>query len=163
LRYEGGDVTRRLLSLFIWAVLLFLLWLVLVGTVASLELYAGAVAAAIGAMAAELVRSRGLMRFRFELGWVARVWRPLVQIVPDFATLALAVFRTIVSRRFPADAYVEVDLAGTGARPRSAGWRALATAAGSLAPNTVVVDVDRERTSMLVHRLLPDRGPSRPL
>jgi multisubunit Na+/H+ antiporter MnhE subunit len=163
LSYEGGGVARRALALFIWAALLFLLWLVLVGTVASLELYAGAVAAAIGATAAELVRSRGLMRFRVEPRWVARVWRPLVQVVPDFATLALAVFRTIASRRFPPDAYVEVDLAGTGARPRSAGWRALASAAGSLAPNTVVVDVDRERRSMLVHKLVPDRGPARPL
>jgi multisubunit Na+/H+ antiporter MnhE subunit len=160
---RGGEVARRLLSLFVWAVLLFLLWLVLVGTVASLELYAGAVAAAIGATAVELLRSRGLLRFPVELRWLARVWRPLAQIAPDFAFLALALFRTIVRRQLPADGYVAIALPGAAGEPRSPGWRALATAAGSLAPNSVVVDIDRERRLMLVHKLLPDRGPARPL
>ena len=152
-----------MLSFSVWASLLFLLWLVLVGTVASLELYAGVAAAAIGATAAELVRARGLLRFRVELKWLGRVWRPLVQIFPDFGFVVLALFQTIVKRQLPRDAYVAIDLAGAGGDPRSAGWRAFATAAGSLAPNTVVVDVDRERRLMLVHKLLPERGPARPL
>jgi multisubunit Na+/H+ antiporter MnhE subunit len=156
-------MTRRLLSLSVWAIVLFLLWLVLVGTVTSLELYAGAVAAAIGAVAVELVRSRGLLRFRIELRWLADVWRPLVQVVPDFGLVVLALVRTIARRELPSDAYVALDLDGAGGRVRSAGWRAVAGVAGSVAPNTVVVDVDGRRGSMLVHKLVPERGPSSPL
>jgi multisubunit Na+/H+ antiporter MnhE subunit len=150
------------LSWSVWAVLLFLLWLVLVGTVTPLELYAGACAAAIGATAAELVRSRGLLGLRVELRWLVSARRPLGQIFPDFGLLALALLRTIARRRPPPDAYVAIDLSGSAADPRSAGWRAVAAAAGSLAPNTVVVDVDRERALMLVHKLVPERGPARP-
>src|SRR5438552_2961118 len=40
----------RILAWFLWAMPLFLLWLALVGTVDELELYAGAVAAALGAL-----------------------------------------------------------------------------------------------------------------
>jgi len=155
-------MTRRLLSLSVWAIILFLLWLVLVGTLASLELYAGAVAAAIGAVAMGLVRSHGLLQFRVEGRWLGGVWRPVAQVVPDFA-LVLVLFRTVARRELPSDAYVAVDLEGAGGRVRSAGWRAVAAAAGSVAPNTVVVDVDGRRRSMLIHKLVPERGPSRPL
>jgi multisubunit Na+/H+ antiporter MnhE subunit len=156
-------MTRRLLSLSVWAIALFLLWLVLVGTLASLELYAGAVAAAIGAVAMELVRSRGLLRFRVEARWLGGIWRPVAQVVPDFALVVLVLFRTVARRELPSDAYVNVDLEGAGGGVHSAGWRAVAAAAGSLAPNTVVVDVDGGRRSTLIHKLVPERGPSRPL
>ncbi len=139
------------------------LWLVLVGTLTALEVLAGAVAATIGAAAMELVRSRGLLGFQVRPSWLLRLWRPLVQVVPDFAFVVLALVRTIGRRELPNDAYLAVDLVGDGAAPRSAGWRALMTAAGSLAPNMVVVDVDRRRRSVLVHKLLPERGPDRPL
>ena len=145
-----------------WLALL-ALWLVLVGTITALEVLAGAVAATIGAAAAELVRSRGLLGFDIRPRWLRRVWRPLVQVVPDFGFVVLVLVRTISRRELPDDAYVAVDLRGRGAEPRSAGWRALVTVAGSLAPNTVVVDVDLERRAMLVHKLLPERGPARPL
>ena len=156
-------MTRRLLSLSVWAIVLFLLWLVLVGTLASLELYAGAVAAVIGAVAVELLRSRGLLRFTFELRWLAGVWRPFAQVVPDFGFVMLALFRTIGRRELPSDVYFAVELDAAGGQVRSAGWRALAAAAGSLAPNTVVVDVDGRRGAMLVHKLVSERGPPSPL
>jgi hypothetical protein len=148
-------VTRRLVSFSVWSALLFLLWLVLVGTVTPLELYAGASAAVIGATASELVRSSCLPGFRVELGWLARVRRPLVQIVPDFAFLAVALARTIAGRRAPAGTYLTVGYAGGDAR--SAGWRALATAAGSLGYFTSVssLNIGRYIERMIVPTMIP--------
>jgi multisubunit Na+/H+ antiporter MnhE subunit len=156
------SVARRLLSLALWTVVLFLLWLVLVGTVAWLELVAGAVAALIGAVAAELLRSRGLLA-TVKLTWLPAVWRPLVQVFADFVIVMDALVRTIARRPHPPDRYRVVDLSGARGDQRAAGWRAFAAAAGSLAPNTVVVEVDRERRRMLVHELVPGRGRARPL
>lgn len=153
---------RRLLSFSLWAIALFGLWLVLVGTVAGLELIAGAVAALIGAFAVEVVRAKGLL-LSVKPRWLGALVRPLLQVVPDFGFVMLALFRTIVRRTPPRGAYLVVDLSGAGGDERSAGWRALAAAAGSIAPNSVVVDVERERRRMLVHKLVPERGPARPL
>lgn len=150
------------LSFSLWAIVLFGLWLVLVGTVAGLELIAGAVAALIGASAVELVRAKGLL-LPVKPRWLGLLARPLLQVVPDFGYVLLALFQTIVRGRAPGGAYLAVDLSGAGGDQRSPGWRALAAAAGSIAPNSVVVDVDRERRRMLVHKLVPERGPARPL
>src|SRR6059058_1891506 len=79
---------RRVTSWLLWAIPLFLLWLALVGTVADLELYAGAVAAALAACGMEAIRGRGLLRYRFERAWLARMWRPLARVVPDFFVVA---------------------------------------------------------------------------
>ena len=159
----GERWRERLRSWVIWAIALFLLWLTLVGTIAWLELVAGACAAAVGAFAAQLVRERGLLRYSLPAPVVLRAWRPVVRIVPDFWILIVALLRAVVSGRRPAGAYQAVRFPAGGADPASAGGRAFATAAGSLAPNSVVVDVDRERDLMLVHTLVPGRGPTRPL
>lgn len=149
---------ERLRSWLVWALGLFLLWLALVGTIAWLELVAGACAAALGAFAAELVRERGLLDYRLPAPVLVRAWRPLVRIVPDFWALIVALVRAVASGRRPSGAYRAVPYPAG-----DAGSRAVATAAGSLAPNTVVVDVDRERDLMLVHVLVPGKGPTRPL
>ena len=146
----------------LWTLALFGLWLVLVGTVAGLELLAGAVAAVIGAVAVEVVRSRGLL-VGLDPRWLTGLWRPLLQVFVDFFVVMGALARTIVTRRRPNARYLVVDLSGPGGDQRSPGWRAYAAFAGSLAPNSVVVDVERERRRMLVHKLVPESLPARPL
>jgi hypothetical protein len=75
----------------------------------------------------------------------------------------LALARTVVSGKAPAGAYEAVPFLAGGDDPESAGRRAFAASAGSLAPNSVVVDIDPERKLMLVHKLVPGSGPTRPL
>jgi multisubunit Na+/H+ antiporter MnhE subunit len=146
----------------LWTIALFGLWLALVGTVAGLELIAGVVAALIGAIAVEVVRSRGLL-LGIDPRWLAGLRRPLVQVFVDFFVVMGALARTLATRRPPDDRCLVVDLSGAGGDQRSPGWRAYAAAAGSLAPNSVVIDVERERRRMLVHKLVPESGPPRPL
>jgi hypothetical protein len=140
---------RRLAAWLAWFGGLLVLWLVLVGTVQDVERIAGLAAAAIGATAAEVVRSQGLLRYRVEARWVLRGLRQLLQVVPDFFRVLGAlvspprgVFRTVP---FPAGGERDVDR----------GRRAFATFAASLAPNRLVVDVDPETGEALVHDLIP--------
>jgi multisubunit Na+/H+ antiporter MnhE subunit len=148
---------RRFRSLLAWALALFGLWLVLVGTVAWLELVAGACAAAIGAVAATVVGERGLLRYGMPAHMLLQARRPLLRIVPDFWLLVVALVRAAATGRRPSGAYRAMPYPAG-----DPGARAFATAAGSLAPNSVVVDIDADRDLMLVHTLVPG-GPTRPL
>jgi multisubunit Na+/H+ antiporter MnhE subunit len=154
---------RRLASWAVWWTLLFGLWLLLVGTVERLELIAGAAAAALGAAAAEAVRAQGLLRFRLERRWLARGWRPFARTVPDFALVTAALLRSLVRRRPVRGKFRALPFPAGGTDAASAGRRAFATVAGSLAPNTLVVDVDPDEKLILVHELEPRRSPGGPL
>jgi hypothetical protein len=140
---------RRLAAWLAWFGGLLVLWLVLVGTVQDVERIAGLAAAAIGATAAEVVRSQGLLRYRVEARWVRRGLLRVPRVVPDFFRVVAAlrspshgVFRTIP---FPAGGHRDVDR----------GRRAWVTLAASLAPNRLVVDLDPDTGEALVHDLRP--------
>jgi hypothetical protein len=133
-----------------WFAGLFLLWLLLVGTVQDLELVAGLCAAAIGATAAEIARELGPMRFRLQGRWLLRGSRSLLRVVPEFVLLLGALFRR------PQGTFRELEFPTGGERGVDVGRRAFAVFAGSLSPNRIVIDVDRETGHALVHDLLPD-------
>ena len=140
---------RRLAAWLAWFGGLIVLWLLLVGTVQDVERIAGLCAAALGATAAEVVRSHGLLRYRVEAGWLGRGLLQLLRVVPDYFRVLLAlaapprgVFRTVP---FPAGGERDVDR----------GRRAWATLTASIAPNRLVVDIDPETGEALVHDLLP--------
>ena len=140
---------RRLAAWLAWFGGLFLLWLVLVGTVQDVEQIAGLCAATIGATTAEVVRSQGLLRFRVEWRWLRLLWKPLWRVVPDFFAVLAALPRRARGR------FVEVEFPAGGERAVDAGRRAFAVVAPSLAPNRLVVDVDRKTGRALVHDLVP--------
>ena len=136
-----------------WFAGLLLLWLLLVGTVQNVEVVAGLCAAAIGATAAEVVRSQGLLRFRLERRWFPLVWRPLGRVVPDFFVVLAALVRP------PHGRFARIEFPTGGQRAVDAGRRAFAVLGPSLAPNRLVVDVDPESGEALVHDLVPSWAP----
>jgi multisubunit Na+/H+ antiporter MnhE subunit len=142
----------------VWWLAFFGLWLALVGTKAWLELVAGACAATIGLIALAVVTAQGLLGFRFHPRWLVEAGRPLARIVPDFLLLA----RALLERRRRAGAFRAIPFDPGGDTPLGAGRRAFVTIAGSLAPNTLVVDVDRERNLLLVHEFDPKAAPEPP-
>jgi hypothetical protein len=143
---------RRGATLGLWYAGLFALWLLLVGTVQDVELIAGLCAAAIGVAAVEVVRVQGLLRFRVQWRWLRLGWRPLVRVIPEFLLLVPALIRA------PRGRFRELDFPAGGERAVDAGRRAFAIWAGSLAPNRLVVDVDAETGTALVHDLVPGAG-----
>jgi len=135
-----------------WFAALFVLWLLLVGTVQDVELIAGLCAAGIGATAVEVVRSQGLLRFQVEWRWLRRAWRPLLAVVPDFVLLMGALPRR---RR---GEFHTVEFPTGGQRAVDRGRRAFTGLAGSLGPNRLVVDLDPDKGEALVHDLVASAG-----
>ena len=140
---------RRIAAWLSWFGALIVLWLLLVGTVKEVERIAGLVAAAIGATAAEVVRSQGLLRYRVEARWLPAALKGLVRVVPDFVRLVVAIPRQ------PRGSFRRLAFPTGGTRDIDRGRRAWATVIGSLAPNRLVVDVDPETGEALVHDLVP--------
>jgi len=138
-----------------WWVGLFLLWVLLVLTQATPELVAGAIVAAVGATAAEVVRRS---RFVDLLPWGLIPVRPgplLRTVVTDCWVLTVALFRQLRDRQDNIGAFRGIPFdAGPDDDPRAATRRALYTALVSLTPNTYVVGIDREHNNMLVHELV---------
>jgi hypothetical protein len=143
----------RLAAWLLWFAGLLVLWLALVGTVQDVERIAGLCAAAIGATAAEVVRSKGLLRFRVEWRWLRLLWKPVLRVVPDFLMVLAALPRR------PRGGFRELEFPTGGERAVDAGRRAFAVIAPSLAPNRLVVDVDAESGRALVHDLVSSSAP----
>ena len=141
---------RRVAAWLAWFGGLLVLWLLLVGTVQEVERIAGLAAAAVGATAAEVVHSQGLLRYRVEARWLRRGLLQLLRVVPDFIRVLAALAAP------PRGAFRTVPFPAGGERDVDRGRRAWATLAASLAPNRLVVDIDPETGEALVHDLLPD-------
>jgi hypothetical protein len=143
---------RRVTAWLAWFGGLFVFWLALVGTLQDAELIAGLGAAAIGATAAEVVRSQGLLRYRVRARWLWPGVRQLLRVVPDF-------FRVLAALpRRPAGQFRTVPFPAGGRRDVDRGRRAWATLAASLAPNRIVIDMDAGTGEALVHDLVPHAG-----
>jgi multisubunit Na+/H+ antiporter MnhE subunit len=137
------------------------LWLVLDDTVALPELVDGAVAAAIGASAATLVRVRSHVQFVAQPRWLRRCWRPFVHLISDLPALAAALARALAGGDRDPGRVRTVDFSvHTDARARAT-QVALASIAGSLAPSTVIVAVDEEGGQLIFHELTPRPGRER--
>jgi multisubunit Na+/H+ antiporter MnhE subunit len=135
------------------------LWMVLTDSVRIEELLAGAVIAALAATAADVVRRQRLapqaLRPRYALG----VWRVLLRAVPDVGRLTRAAFAQAVERRPVRGELVAIPFPHTADDPDDATRRAIAVGLGSIAPNSIIVGVDREAGVLLVHQLEPTRNP----
>jgi multisubunit Na+/H+ antiporter MnhE subunit len=154
-RELGGAVGR----LSAWWVALAALWLALDDTVALPELITGAVAAALGAVAAEVVHSQNLVRVRVRRRWLTHAWRPIVRLFPDTVRVMAVLLRQLLLRRPPRGTFRAVRFRfGYEKGAYDTTRRALAKAAGSFAPNAYVVGVDAERELLLVHQLDPGGG-----
>lgn len=137
---------RRAASWLVWFAGLFALWLLLVGTVASPEVAAGLVAAAIGATGATVAARLGPLNLQVERRSLAVVWRPALRAFPEYFRVLGCLFS---GRR---GAFRTLDLPG-GDRRSDAGRRALLVFAATLAPGRVVVDVDEAGGTVVVHDL----------
>ena len=143
---------RRVTAWLSWFAVLLIAWLLFVGVVQDVENFAGLCAAAIGATAAETLRTQELLRFRIPSRWLLPGLRQILRVVPDFVRVIAVLarprggaFRTLP---FPAGGERDVDR----------GRRAWAALTASLPPNRLVVDFDPGTGEALVHDLVPSAG-----
>lgn len=142
--------------LVIWWVILFGVWFLLVDSLERPEVSAGPAAALLAAGAALAVRAHTGVRFRARLGWLRRLVGVPWNVLRDAGILAVALARRIVRGERPRSVLRTVEVRATGDDPESAAWRAYATVMTSIAPNTYVIGIDRERGVALVHQLVGD-------
>jgi multisubunit Na+/H+ antiporter MnhE subunit len=145
----------------VWWVLCAGLWLALVDRVAADELALGAGVGTAAASAAVLVRARRQVVLRPRLRWLAGAWRPALGMVADLRPLVRALVSRGVLRHDERGALVELPFAAVGDDPEEAAYRVLTQVLGSMAPNTMVAAVDRERRRVVVHQLVPTGDPRR--
>jgi hypothetical protein len=145
----------------IWWALCAALWLVLDDTAALPELVDGAVAAAVGASAATLVRARSHVQFAAQPGWARHWWRPLVHLVSDLPELARTLAVALAGGDRDPGRMRTVDFSVLDDDRARAAQVALASIAGSVAPGTVIVAVDVEGGELVFHELTPREGRKR--
>ena len=152
----------------VYASVLLGMWIVLAGQPDAQDLVVGSVAAVVAVGAGYLISQRGRMVPSVraaDLRTLAVVpWRVMVETGQVFALAA----RKVSGRPTTPGALRTVPLdAGSDVRGWPAARReAVLTALLSAAPNTVVVDIDMEAGTALVHQLAgvpqPDQLPARP-
>ncbi|MFL5819231.1 MAG: hypothetical protein ACJ76S_00910 [Solirubrobacteraceae bacterium] len=142
----------------VWWAFLGALWLAVDDTVALPELIDGAVAAALGATVAEIVHAQRVVRARPRARWLLGAWRLPLATARDVCLLLATLISALLRPGSVHGEFRAVDFrAGADDDPRDTARRALAKGAGSFAPNTYVVGIDRARDSMLVHQLRASR------
>ncbi|MEA2721049.1 MAG: Na+/H+ ion antiporter subunit [Candidatus Eremiobacteraeota bacterium] len=124
----------------------------LIGKIDPQETPVGIAIAAIAALGAVSALAAAGDRYAPALSALAGLPKLAVSVVRDTFVVSGAVVRALGGRT-PDDGLEEIPLDAGGDDARSAAARALAVASASAAPNSIVVDVDRERGVMLVHRL----------
>jgi hypothetical protein len=122
------------------------------------ELLVGAGAAVLAATGLELAREQGLVGESIRPAWLTRAYRPVLRIPRDVVVVSLMALRGLAHRESPMGSFRAVPFRGTEVEPHETGRRALAEAAGSIAPNTFVVGIDGERGMVLAHQLKPVKG-----
>ena len=130
------------------------LYRLLVGSDDPLE-WAAAAIAAMPAMAGVVAVSGRLSPATIRPAWALNFPGLIPRMFAEAVRVALSALR--VERPAGTFDVVPVDPGGDAA---STGRRGLVIARASLAPNSLVVTLDRANRAMLVHRLLPDRASS---
>lgn len=148
---------RTAVFVLLWWAALFGWWLVLTGTNAGLEELAAACAALLAALLALALRRQRLLRFRFERHWLVKTLKVPWKVVQEIGIVFWALFLHLAGLRRMSSRYRAFEFPAGGDDATSAGRRAVAVEADALSPNTLPVDVDRERKLVLWHELDPRR------
>lgn len=134
------------------------LWVAVDDSFESDELLAGAGAAALAALAAELVTRKAEVRLSVRARWLPAALRLPWEVARDTCVVFGALARLLLRRERPDNEIVEIPERFGGDTPLDQTRRVLLIGARSLAPNMFVLGMDPERDVMVVHRLVsPDR------
>jgi multisubunit Na+/H+ antiporter MnhE subunit len=149
-----STASRRAATWLAWWVLLMSLWVAVDDSLQFDELLAGAGAAALAALAAEVTSHQAATRLRIKPGWLLQAFRLPGQVAHDTWTVFAALARTLRTHQPPQGAFRELPVRYGDDTPLGVTRRVLLTGAESLAPNTFVLGLDAERDVMVVHELV---------
>jgi Na+/H+ ion antiporter subunit len=138
-----------------WWALAYGLWVLLVFKTEPAEFVAGALAAALAATGAELVRSRGYAPFAPDLSWSRGLLRLPMEVVVDTWRIAMLLVRHFV-RGEPVKGTLRIVKFSPGSRddPRAQARRTVVGWLACVSPNTYVIGIDEQHHVAVVHQLI---------
>ena len=151
-------MARRAGAWLVWWVLLMSLWVIADDSIALDELLAGAGAAALAAFLAELVTSQAGPRFRMRVGWLVPALGLPRDVMRDTVIVFAALWRRLVRGEPPPSGFRELPVRFGDTSDKGVTRRVLLVGGRSVAPNTFVLGIDRERDVMVVHQLVVNEG-----
>ena len=138
----------------VWWVLLMSLWIMLDDSLATDELLAGAGAAAIAAVVAEVASYQAATRFRMRIRWLAPALRLPGQVAADMVTVYAALWRRLTRGEQPDSAFVTEPVRFGDDTPAGVTRRVLLIGGRSVAPNAFALGIDRGTETMVLHQLV---------
>lgn len=131
------------------------LYLLLIDITDLPELIVGAGAAVIAATGLELAREQQIVGESIRPRWLLRAYRPLLKIPLDIAAVSFVAVAQLVRWDASVGEFRAVRFRCDDDEKHESGRCALAIALGSIAPNTIIVGIDRDRELILAHQLRP--------
>jgi len=156
-RQRGLPVVRRVGSWLVWWVLMMAFWVMLDDSISTDELLAGAGAAALAALLAELVTYQAATRFRMRIEWLVPALSLPGEVVRDTVTVYRALWRRLVHGEQPPSAFEELPIRFGDDSPEGVTRRVLLIWGTSVAPNTFALGIDKDSDVMVVHRLVAEQ------
>jgi multisubunit Na+/H+ antiporter MnhE subunit len=141
-----------------WWVVLMSFWVMLDDSLATDELLAGAGAAAIAALVAELAGHQAAVRFRMRFEWLAPALRLPGQVAGDTVTVYAALWRRLIRGEQPDSGFVTEPVRYGDDTAEGMTRRMLLIGGYSLAPNEFALGIDAETDTMILHRLVRKTG-----
>jgi multisubunit Na+/H+ antiporter MnhE subunit len=149
---------RRAGAWLAWWVLLMSFWVILDDSIATDELLAGAGAAALAALLAELVTYQAAARVRIRARWLARVIGLPGQLAGDTVIVFAALWRQLARAEEPPSGFRVLPVAYGDDTAEGKTRRALLVGGRSIAPNTFVLGIDSGTNTMVIHQLVVNEG-----
>jgi len=150
-------MARRAGSWLVWWVLMMSFWVMLDDSISTDELLAGAGAAALAALLAEVVTYQAATRFRMRIEWLAPALSLPGQVVRDTVIVYQALWRRLAHGQQPPSALADLPARYGDDSPEGVTRRVLLVWGTSVAPNTFALGIDSERDVMVVHRLVAEQ------
>ncbi len=147
-------LARRIGVWLAWWVLMMSFWVIVDNSIEAGELLAGAGAAALAALLAELAGYQAATRLRMRIEWLGPALRLPLAVASDSGTVFVALWRQVVLRQPPRSGFRELAVRYGGETLEDKTRRALLVGGTSLAPNTFTLGLDAERNVMVVHQLV---------
>ena len=157
-RRPEARLARRAGGWLVWWVLLMSFWVILDDSIAVDELLAGAGAAALAAILAELATHQAAIRFRMRVEWLVPVLRLPGQVVRDTVIVFAALWRRLARGEQPPSGFREIPVRFGDASDEGVARRVLLIGGRSVAPNTIAAGIDSERNVIVVHQLVATEG-----
>jgi multisubunit Na+/H+ antiporter MnhE subunit len=152
---QDASRSRRVITWLTWWALMMAFWVAIDDSLRSDELLAGAGAAALAAVAADLVGHQARTRYAIRAAWLPAALRLPGQVAHETFLVFAALARTLVRRQPPpAGSFTELPVRHGDDTPLGVTRRVLLTGAHSLAPNAFVLGFDADRDVMVVHQLV---------